>query len=164
MVALDMFREGMARLGAAVTIVTTDGPAGRRGLTVSAVCSVTDAPPSVMVCINRGARSHAAVLENGVLCVNVLSSRDEALGAAFAGRRAADEDPFLRAHWNTLVTGAPALSSAVVSLDCTIKLAREIGTHSAILCEVQAMTLGDGSDGLVYFNRRFHHLPWQASA
>ena len=36
------FREGMSRLGAAVTVLTTDGPAGRHGMTASAVCSVTD--------------------------------------------------------------------------------------------------------------------------
>ena len=35
----------MARLGAAVNVVTTDGPAGRYGFTASAVCSVTDDPP-----------------------------------------------------------------------------------------------------------------------
>ncbi|HKR87102.1 MAG TPA: flavin reductase [Phenylobacterium sp.] len=164
MVTGDMFREGMARLGAAVTVVTTDGPAGRRGLTVSAVCSVTDSPPSLMVCINRRSRSHGAVLENGVLCVNVLAGSDEPLGAAFAGRGEPGDDPFLGADWGVLATGAPALASAVVALDCRISLARDIGTHSAILCEVQAMSLGAGSDALVYFNRRFHHLHWQASA
>ena len=38
------FRNAMARLGAAVNIITTDGPAGRAGFTASAVCSVTDTP------------------------------------------------------------------------------------------------------------------------
>lgn len=38
------FRDAMARLGSAVNIITTDGPAGRAGFTASAVCSVTDAP------------------------------------------------------------------------------------------------------------------------
>ncbi len=36
----------MARLAAAVNIVTTDGPAGRAGFTATAVCSVTDEPPT----------------------------------------------------------------------------------------------------------------------
>ena len=31
----------MSRLGAAVNIITTDGPAGRAGFTASAVCGVT---------------------------------------------------------------------------------------------------------------------------
>ena len=37
------YREAMARLGAAVNVVTTDGPGGRGGFTASAVTSVTDA-------------------------------------------------------------------------------------------------------------------------
>ncbi len=47
------YRDAMARLGAAVSIVTTDGPAGRAGFTASAVCSVTDDPPTLLVCMNR---------------------------------------------------------------------------------------------------------------
>jgi hypothetical protein len=43
------YREAMARLGVAVSIVTTDGPAGRAGFTASAVCSVTDEPPTLLV-------------------------------------------------------------------------------------------------------------------
>ncbi|MBZ4280826.1 flavin reductase [Mycobacterium tuberculosis] len=42
----------MASLSAAVNVVTTAGEAGRCGITATAVCSVTDTPPSVMVCIN----------------------------------------------------------------------------------------------------------------
>lgn len=38
------FREAMSRLGAAVSIITTDGPAGRNGLTASAVGGVTCLP------------------------------------------------------------------------------------------------------------------------
>lgn len=40
------FRDAMAHVGAAVNIITTDGPAGRAGFTASAVCSVTDTPPT----------------------------------------------------------------------------------------------------------------------
>lgn len=43
------FRDAMARLGSAVNIITTDGPAGRAGFTASAVCSVTDTPPTLLV-------------------------------------------------------------------------------------------------------------------
>ncbi len=49
------FRDAMAHVGAAVNIITTDGPAGRAGFTASAVCSVTDTPPTLLVCLNRSA-------------------------------------------------------------------------------------------------------------
>ena len=43
------YREAMARLGAAVNVITTDGPGGRAGFTASAVCSVTDSPPTLLI-------------------------------------------------------------------------------------------------------------------
>ena len=39
-VTREAFREAMSLLGAPVTLVTTDGAAGRHGLTVSAIASV----------------------------------------------------------------------------------------------------------------------------
>ena len=47
------YRDAMARLGAAVNVITTDGPGGRAGFTASAVTSVTDTPPTLLVCANR---------------------------------------------------------------------------------------------------------------
>ena len=79
------FRDAMARLGAAVNVVTTDGPAGRYGFTASAVCSVTDDPPMLLVCVNRSNDSCGAAKANGVLCVNVLTHAQQALSPVFGG-------------------------------------------------------------------------------
>ena len=49
MIALADFRDGMARLAGAVNVITTDGAAGPAGFTASAVCSVTDQPPTLLV-------------------------------------------------------------------------------------------------------------------
>jgi flavin reductase (DIM6/NTAB) family NADH-FMN oxidoreductase RutF len=43
------YREAMSRLVAPVHVVTTAGPAGRCGITASAVTSVSDDPPTVLV-------------------------------------------------------------------------------------------------------------------
>src|SRR6195256_2664426 len=67
-----LFREAMSRLGAAVHVVTTAGPAGKTGFTATAVCSVSDAPPTLLVCINRRSQTNPIVSENGVFCVNTL--------------------------------------------------------------------------------------------
>jgi flavin reductase (NADH) len=52
------FRNAMASLGAAVNVITTDGSRGRCGITASAVCSVTDTPPTMLVCINQSSYMH----------------------------------------------------------------------------------------------------------
>src|SRR5215475_10163008 len=80
------FREGMARLGAAVHVITTDGASGKTGFTATAVCSVSDSPPTLLVCVNRGAISMPILRGNGVFCVNTLRAGDEVIADTFAGR------------------------------------------------------------------------------
>jgi flavin reductase len=158
MVNRQTYREAMARFGAAVSVVTTDGPGGRFGFTASAVTSVTDDPPTLLVCVNRKNESHPALITNGVLCVNTLSAMQEGISGVFGGGEAAQTARFAHGDWHTLATGAPALAGAVVAFDCRIVQVTEIGTHSVVFGEVMAIEHGDEHDGLVYFARGYHRL------
>ena len=157
-VARDAYREAMSRLGAAVNIITTDGPAGRHGLTASAVCSVTDTPPTLLVCVNRSAGAHDVLKRNGALCVNVLAGRHEALSGDFGRRGVAPEQRFSGGSWTRLATGAPVLRDAVASLDCRVAQVTEMGTHSVFFCVVEGIAAAPMPEGLIYFNRIYHHL------
>jgi flavin reductase len=152
------YREAMARFGAAVSVVTTDGPAGRFGFTASAVCSVTDDPPTLLVCVNRRNDSHPALLANGVLCVNTLAAGQEPLSGVFGGGSAAQQARFDAGRWHALETGAPVLAGAVVAFDCRVVQVTEIGTHSVVFGEVVAIEHGSEHDGLVYFGRGYHRV------
>jgi flavin reductase len=152
------YREAMARFGAAVSIVTTDGAAGRFGFTASAVTSVTDDPPTLLVCVNRKNDSHPALIANGVLCVSTLAASQEEISNTFGGREATQEARFAAGHWHALATGAPALLGAVVAFDCRVVQVTEIGTHSVVFAEVVAIEHGSEHDGLVYFGRGYHRL------
>jgi flavin reductase len=151
------YRDAMARLGAAVNVVTTDGPAGRAGFTASAVCSVTDEPPTLLVCLNRNASVYDTFKANGVLCVNVLSAGQRALSNTFGGKTPMD-DRFAAGQWQTRVTGSPVLEGAAVSFDCKIVSITSVGTHDVLFCEAQSILLGMAAEGLIYFDRRYHEL------
>ena len=153
----------MARVGAAVHVVTTAGPAGRHGFTASSVTSVTDDPPTLLVCQSRGSDSNPAFKANGVLCVNTLDATQEALSPVFAGMTGCDmEARFAAAGWGMLATGAPVLRGALVSFDCRIVTVVEVGSHSVLFCAVAAIAAGQGEAGLIYFARRYH--PVRAAA
>lgn len=113
------FRDAMACVGAAVNIITTDGPAGKAGFTASAVCSVTDSPPTLLVCLNRGASVWSTFSENRTLCVNTLSAGQEPLSNLFGGKTPMAER-FAAARWQTGDTGCPRLEDALASFDCRI--------------------------------------------
>ena len=152
-----VYREAMARVGAAVHVVTTAGPAGRHGFTASAVTSVTDDPPTLLVCHNRASEANPAFKANAVLCVNTLVASQERLSPVFAGMTDCDmTGRFAAAEWSTLATGAPVLKGALVSFDCRIAQVLEVGTHSVLFCEIEAIAVGDGHEGLIYLGRRYH--------
>ncbi|CAI2404842.1 NADH-dependent FMN reductase RutF [Serratia proteamaculans] len=156
------FRDAMARLGSAVNIITTDGPAGRAGFTASAVCSVTDTPPTLLVCLNRSASVYSVFKQNQTLCVNTLAAEHESLSNLFGGKTPMDLR-FSAARWSTLATGSPILHGAVVSFDCLISQIVSVGTHDILFCQAVALTRNDDSHGLAYFDRRYHALPKQAA-
>src|SRR5258708_29013404 len=115
------YREAMARLGAAVNVIATDGPGGRAGFTASAVCSVTDTPPTLLVCANRANDSYPAMRANAVLCVNTLAGAHQELSPVCAGMTEHTmEARFEGATWHTMLTGSPVLDSALVAFDCRI--------------------------------------------
>ncbi|HUW80367.1 MAG TPA: flavin reductase [Acidocella sp.] len=153
------FREAMSRLGAAVNIITTKGAEGDTGFTASAVCSVTDDPPTLLVCINRNSRQLETFKTAGILCVNVLAHEHQELSPVFAGAgNVPMAERFALANWLRLETGAPALESAAASLDCKIDQVVEVGTHSVLFCAVQAIHLGRASTGLIYHGRAYHKV------
>jgi flavin reductase len=151
------FREAMARLGAAVTIITTRGPEGDNGFTASAVCSVTDDPATILVCMNRNSSQHDIFKAAGIFCVNILTPEQEDLSPVFAGKMPMEER-FARAAWIRLATGAPVLSSAAAALDCAISQVVEVGTHSVMFGTVQAIHLGTSGAGLIYHGRAYHKI------
>lgn len=153
------YREAMSRLGAAVNIITTADAAGDSGLTASAVCSVTDEPPTLLVCINRNSSQNERFKQAGILCVNVLTHAHQALSPVFAGEgNHPMAERFAMASWQRLATGAPALDGAAASLDCRIDQITEVGTHSVFFCVVQAIRLGSARSGLIYHGRTYHKI------
>lgn len=152
------FRNAMARLGAAVNVITTDGPAGMAGFTASAVCSVTDEPPTLLVCLNRGASVYPAFKGNGALCVNVLGAGQQAVSNCFGGKTAMHER-FAAVSWSAGASGCPVLEAASVSFECRLRQRTEVGTHDVMFCEVVSVHISERAESLIYFNRQYHELP-----
>lgn len=156
------FRDAMASLGAAVNIVTTDGTAGRCGITATAVCSVTDTPPTLMVCVNRNSAMNAVFQENGRLCVNVLNHEQEEMACHFAGMKGSTmEERFGWSIWDNGILQQPLLKDALANLEGEITQVQDIGTHSVYLVEIKQIIVREEGHGLVYFKRKFHPVMHQ---
>ncbi|MDH4439059.1 MAG: flavin reductase [Rhizobium sp.] len=153
-VTREIYREGMASLAAAVNVIATDGPAGPAGFTATAVTSVTDDPPTLLVCLNRSSSAAPAVLANKVVSVNALAPGHETVSSLFGGKTPT-ADRFAAANWTLGKTGAPLLQDALVSFDCQVTETVEVGTHVILMCEVVDVRANDREAALVYFRRGY---------
>ncbi len=153
----ETFRNGMAKLGAAVTIVTSDGPAGLAGFTATAVSSVTDEPPTLLVCLNRNASVFPTIRANAVVAVNILAPHHVELANLFGGKTPL-EARFAGANWQRGETGAPLLTDALACFDCRITQLFDVGTHAILICAVAGISGEYGPAGLAYFDRAYHRV------
>lgn len=154
-----LFREGMSRVAAAVHVVTTAGPAGQGGFTATAVTPVTDAPPSLLVCVNTASKSVGLLLKNGLFGVNALAHGDLAIADAFSGRSGIfGAERFATGTWVPSPSGAPLLLSSLVSFECRLSDARIVATHHVLIGEIVHIRLGENRPALVYRGRGYREL------
>ncbi|MGA2342152.1 MAG: LysR substrate-binding domain-containing protein [Steroidobacteraceae bacterium] len=166
------FLNGMSHAACTVNVVTTDGPAGRHGVTVSAMVSVSaDTPqPTLLVCIHHLSPVASAVLENGAFCVNVLREDQTHISESFAGRTTArGGSKFDCSRWTTQVTGAPRVVDALVAFDCRVIASERVGSHFVVFGSVQDIFIAGGGAPLIYANRAYgvpqrFHAPGAAAA
>ena len=152
------FLAGMALAAQTVNVVTTDGEAGRAGVTVSAMTSVsadTDRP-TLMVCVHHLAAAAAAINANGVFCVNVLRDDQSYISDAFAGRfREQLADKFDCAEWEAGETGAPRVIDPLVAFDCRLVSNERVGTHFLFIGEARGVFVASRGSPLLYANRAY---------
>ena len=154
----DKFIGGMSHAAATVNVVTTDGAAGRGGVTVSAMSSVSaDGPrPTLLVCINHQSPVAAQIIENGVFCVNILKDDQAYISDAFAGRfKDQLDDKFDCCDWTPMRSGAPRVRDPLVGFDCRVVSADRVGTHHVFFGEVDEVFIAEQGSPLIYARRGY---------
>ena len=154
----ERFIAAMGMAATPVTVVTTDGEAGRFGLTVSAFSSVSAAPPMVLVCVNRKSPAVGAIAANGFFAVNVLAADGRSVAETFAGRPRAGKPFDFAAHaWSEGRHGQPVLHEAAAVFECALENAFDAGTHRIFLGRVGRARCSEAAP-LVYCNRDFRRI------
>lgn len=154
-----LYRDAMARYAGHVQIVTTAHEGVRRGVTITAACSVSDSPAMVLVCLNRHNASNDIFAESGVFALNTLAAHHKGLADAFAGfAKLPAEDRFAMGEWDELVTGAPTLKDSIATYDCRIVDTKAVSTHNIFFGEVVGLRLGSKDQSLVYMDRSYHAI------
>ena len=141
-----------------VAIVTTDGDAGKAGLTVSSMVSVCAEPPLMLACVNADNVFCNMADANQVFAINLLAQDQQDVSNIFAGfGDNPDADRFANGSWQVRQTGSPVLQDSLVSLDCALVEARTHGTHRIYIGRVLSVATRDAPP-LVYSRRGYANL------
>lgn len=145
------FLRAMRGVAASVAVVTTDGPMGRGGATVSSFTSVSADPPTVLACLSRKSRIAGTVRANGRFVINVLSHEMADLGRRFSDTDAA-ADRFVDVTWSER-NGLPLIEGCTAFL-CDLTELAAVATHDVFFGRVAAVHHG-GKEPLAYLDRTF---------
>ncbi|MEO1543940.1 MAG: flavin reductase family protein [Pseudomonadota bacterium] len=133
----ERYRAIMRHQAGAVTVVATGDPGARAGLTATAVASVSDKPPALLVCVGRETQAHGLIGQMRVFSVNLLSSEQQAVADLFAGRDGVSgENRFRGSDWRVGAAGAPILDGALATLECRLTDQHAFSTHTIFIGQV----------------------------
>ncbi len=149
------FRRVMSTLAAGVAVVTTiDADGEPRGLTTTALTSVSLDPPLVLVCVGLESRTLPALRHSRRFAVNLVHASALEIAARFASK---EEDKFSASAWRPGLYGSPLLHEDVVAwLECRVEREIEAGDHIVFIAHVEhGNAQADELRPLTYYQRRF---------
>jgi flavin reductase (DIM6/NTAB) family NADH-FMN oxidoreductase RutF len=138
-----------------VAIVTARAVDGTpRGLTSSAVCSVSLSPPLLLVCVDKTSRTLEAIRSSGAFVANILAAGAEELSRRFASKA---HDKFAGVRWEPAgaAGGAPILVDDVEAYaECLVEQTVDAGDHYVIIGSVEGGGV-KAKGPLLYFQGRY---------
>jgi flavin reductase (DIM6/NTAB) family NADH-FMN oxidoreductase RutF len=155
MIDSETFRQLLSRFASGIAIITARDAERDLGMTVSAFCSVSLAPPLVLVCVDQSASMHALLLDHPKLGINIMSSQHEAHCRRFADKR--ETRRFDGVAFSRGESGVVLLDDAMAHLECQLVHHCSAGDHTIFIAEVERGAMSEGRP-LLYFRGRFAEL------
>lgn len=155
------YRKAVGRFATGITVVTTHLGDADFAITANSFTSVSLDPVLVLVCVDKTARFHPAVLAAGSWAVSILAVGQEDVSSWFATRgRNTDRNQFAGfACQPGPITGAMLFDHALAGLECYTVAAHDAGDHTVVIGEVVGMVLPPGPvDPLLYLDGCYRQL------
>jgi flavin reductase (DIM6/NTAB) family NADH-FMN oxidoreductase RutF len=150
------FKDVMATAPGPVAVVTATGADGKpRGLTMSAVCSVSLEPPLALACLDLRSNTLRAVRESDSFTINYLAHGCDDLARHFATKV---EEKFDRCRWTAPPdgVGGPILNhDAAAYVVCRVRELVEAGDHVVVIGDVVGGSARDEAHAMAFARRQF---------
>jgi flavin reductase (DIM6/NTAB) family NADH-FMN oxidoreductase RutF/DNA-binding FadR family transcriptional regulator len=148
------FRDVMGRFASGVTVITTQLDGQDLGAAASAVSSLSDEPPSLLICLNVTSTTAQAIVQTGRFAVNVLAEDSAPIAQRFASKA---PDKFSTIAFERGSTGVPLISGCIAHFECVVDETVRGGTHLVFLARVVRVSSTPGNP-LAYFRGSFGRM------
>jgi len=149
MVSSKAFRSALGSFATGVTVVTAQTADGTpRGVTISALSSLSLQPPLVLYCLGRQTANMDDYLAGGRFAINVLAAGQQGLSEIFASQR---EDKFDGVAHSPGENGSPIIADCLANMECTIVDTFDGGDHVIVVGSVDKVQVDGAQDPLLHF-------------
>ncbi|MDO3386463.1 flavin reductase family protein [Gilvimarinus sp. SDUM040013] len=153
-------KQGMRRLASGVSVLSTRVDSDERfAMTVSSVTSVSDDPPSLLVCINKQVSLQGHLESLGcTFAVNVLFRDQHQVSNVCAGFEPV-QDRFSVGSWLEGPDGIPYLTDSEAVFFCKSDKVVSYGTHHIVIAQIDDVLVSERhTDPLIYHNGGYAHI------
>jgi flavin reductase (DIM6/NTAB) family NADH-FMN oxidoreductase RutF len=150
----DEYKDTLRKFATGVTLVTVASGGQVHGMTASSFASLSLDPPLVLVCLEKGSRTRAMVVESEAFAVNVLSAAQEGIAQAFS---TSGPKSFESIAHHPGRSDVPLLDDAIAWIQCDVRNIVDGGDHDIVIGEVVECANAEGSP-LLYFDRHYRSL------
>ena len=155
------FRAALGQFASGITIMSTLQDGVSHAMTANAFTSVSLDPPLVLVCVDKGVRMHAAVLDCGYWAASVLAGDQQPIADRFArsGRDLYTQFDGIGTAAGPK-TGCLVIEGALSWLECRTWATYDGGDHTIVVGEVLSLGVGDpaASGALIYYAGGYREL------
>jgi flavin reductase (DIM6/NTAB) family NADH-FMN oxidoreductase RutF len=149
------FRDLMAAWPTGIAIVTGADEDRPVGCTVTALASISVAPPLLLVSLAQRSRTLAAIEWDGRFGVSVLPSTERNLARSFATGDPSGRFARVGYEW---VLGTPVLCDAVAAAVCAVSDHRVVADHMLLIGEPMWQHTNAGRAPAIWYQRDFREL------
>jgi flavin reductase len=146
-VDVSVFKQVMRRFATGVMVLTARDGREMHAITVNAVASVSLDPLLMLVCIEKGARTHELVHAAGAFALNILTDRQRELGERFAYDKEARSHPDALVEGYAGQTGAMVFKESLGFLECRVTAEYSGGDHTIFVGQVVNAHVNQGAAG-----------------
>ena len=154
-------RAALRRVPTSVAVVTAIREGEARGITISAFTSVSLEPPTLLICVNRQARSYLYIAHSRRFALNILAAEQREIAERFSGKRR--EMQFEGLAIERGIEGVPLIADAIAHFECTVSQEHAVGSHSIFIAEVERAA-HRGGEPLGYFDGAFRSFALERSS